>query len=104
MIARVVLLIIVLADGAFAGSDGFCPPAPPMATVSVGVKQPPSPSNSDEKYAGMVTLLTVISDTGHVCGTRVLRGIGKQVDKETQKVVRSGDSFPPRRMAIRCQW
>jgi periplasmic protein TonB len=87
MVVRIILLMIVLVTGAFALGDGFCPPTPSTASVP-SKKSQPTPPNPDDKYAGTVTLLTVISDTGHVCGTRVLRGVGKQIDKDTEKAVR----------------
>lgn len=40
-------------------------------------------------YGGTVTLLTVLSDKGYVCSTRVLRGVNKEMNKRAEEKVRA---------------
>ena len=49
------------------------------------------------KYAGTVTLLTVISDKGYVCSTRVLRGMDKQMNKKAEETVRQWHLTPAKK-------
>jgi len=93
-------LAVVLAIGPIcrAQDKGFCPPAPPLPNASTLKKVvPPPPPSPDMKYFGTVTLLTVISDTGDVCSTQVLRGISKDFDKKAETTVRLSHFDPARK-------
>ena len=46
------------------------------------------------KYAGTVTLLTVVSDKGYVYSTKVLRGMDKQLNKRAEETVRQWHLSP----------
>lgn len=49
------------------------------------------------KYAGTVTLLTVLSDKGYVCSTRVLQGIDQQMNKRAEDAVRQWHLTPAKK-------
>jgi hypothetical protein len=53
----------------------------------VPTQPPPSP---DVKFAGTVSLLTVISDKGYVCSVQLLHGFDKDADGKAEQSVRQG--------------
>ena len=81
-------LLVIGATICYAEDIGFCPTEPaPFARVPKPTVPAKAPS-PDLQYAGTITLLAVLSDTGHVCSTRVLKSFDKQLDKKAGEVVR----------------
>ena len=72
----------------FADDKGTCPPAPPAPAFDSAKKLAQgTPTNAQGQRIGTVTLLTVISDTGHVCSAQVIQGIEKKIDAGAVKAV-----------------
>ena len=62
------------------------PQSPKGGTAQSPVPQsPPSP---DAKFAGTVSLLTVVSDKGYVCRVQLIRGFDKPADTQAMRGVR----------------
>src|ERR1700690_877838 len=84
-------LAFVLAMTVCAPSEdkGNCPPAPPKPKgVPIGSGPSQSPPVPDAKFAGTVSLLTVISDKGYVCSVQLIRGFDKVADTQAIRAVR----------------
>jgi hypothetical protein len=101
MCKRLFALVIFVGMGTLAAAEskGVCPPMPPKpskvpATKTSAPQTPPSP---DEHYAGSVILMAVISDTGYVCDTQVIRGLDKESDKKAAQAVRQRHFEPARK-------
>jgi TonB family protein len=78
------LIAFCLCTVVSAEDKGFCPPAPPPNTVDAQKSEPTRPANatSDARFVGTVTLLTIISDKGHVCSVNVIRSVNKGLDRQ----------------------
>jgi TonB family protein len=93
-------LAFLLAMTACAASEdkGYCPPAPPkprgVLTESVPSQSPPVP---DAKFAGTVSLLTVISDKGYVCSVQLIRGFDKAANTQAMRAIRQWHFSPARK-------
>src|ERR1700674_5543348 len=93
-------LAFLLAMTVCAASEnkGYCPPTPPkpkgVPTESVPSQSPPVP---DAKFAGTVSLLTVISDKGYVCSVQLIRGFDKAADIQAMRAVRQWHFSPDRK-------
>ena len=89
--ALIILSAFGIASFASAQDRGNCIPTPdikpPIPTTRPGVWGPPTP---DAKYAGAVTLLVVISDTGYVCDAKVIAGSNEHIAKEAQGKMKGG--------------
>jgi TonB family protein len=83
------LIAFCLCTVVSAEDKGFCPPALPPNTVGIQKSGPTRPANAppDARLVGTVTLLTVISDKGHVCSVKVIRSVNKDLDRTARNSV-----------------
>ncbi len=94
----VTLLTLAVTIPAIAADKGTCPPMPP-ASATIPAKTsalPPSPS-PEATYVGAVLLMAVISDKGYVCDAKVIRGLGKEIDRKAIASVREWHFEPARK-------
>lgn len=86
-----------------AGDKGICPPGPApfwgWPTALTNATQ--APVRPYVQYAGTVSVVAVLSNTGHVCSTRVVRGFDEQINKQAEKAVRQWLFMPPTGFVIR---
>jgi TonB family protein len=86
-VPAIVALSVLACATCIAEDIGRCPSdIPPIASVPKSVA--PASPDPDKKYAGSVVVITVVSDTGYVCSTRVARGINKELNKKAEEAVR----------------
>lgn len=87
----IVLAVFGVASLASAQDRGNCIPIPdikpPIPTTRPEVWGPPTP---DARYAGTVTLLVVISDSGYVCDAKVIDGANENIANEAQEKMKGG--------------
>ncbi|HZR28080.1 MAG TPA: energy transducer TonB [Terriglobales bacterium] len=80
------------------GDDkGLCPPLPPKPSAVAGKSTLPVPPSPGMQYAGTVTLMAVISNTGYVCDAQVIRGLDKETNKKAVKTLRQWHLQPARK-------
>jgi TonB family protein len=92
------LVIIVLAAKVALGEDkGSCPPLPPPSAFPTPKKPAPPLDSPERTYVGTVTLIAVVSDTGYVCGAKVIRGIDKRIDADAISTLRKWHYDPIRK-------
>jgi len=86
-LASLLALFLATAIAAAAENKGHCPPNPPPP-ASVPKNTAPPPTSPDKTYVGTVTVFLVVSDTGHVCNAKVLRGVDQKTDAEALDTLR----------------
>jgi hypothetical protein len=93
----VMMVVLFVCSFCLAENKGFCPPLTPANIAPSKKASPPTSADPDKKYFGTVTLLTEVSDTGYVCSAHVIRGINKDLDKKTERMVKGWHFDPPRK-------
>jgi TonB family protein len=93
------LIVCCLAGIVIAEDKGFCPPSPPPNTVTIEKSEASRAANapSDARFVGIVTLLTVISDKGHVCSVTVIRSVDKDFDRQARNLILTWRFNPARK-------
>lgn len=87
--AILLVVVAVLAATAASGENkGNCPSLPPPSAIPAPKKPPPPPDSPEKTYVGTVTLIAVVSDTGYVCNSTVIRGIDKRIDADAISTLR----------------
>jgi Gram-negative bacterial TonB protein C-terminal len=60
---------------------GTCP-APDAPTAQISTRQVPAPPTASVHYAGTVTVLISLSDTGYLCDVSIVKGMEPALDRE----------------------
>lgn len=82
---------------AFASDEiGTCPPAT-GSLPSIPERAIPAPPTTDVHYAGTVTMVLSLSNTGYLCDIKVLKGISDALDKQAVYAIRQQLFQPIRR-------
>jgi hypothetical protein len=78
----------LLANPALATNEkGTCPPASgPL--VSIPQRETPEPPTTDVHYAGTVTMVLFLSNTGYLCDLKVVKGVSEVLDKQAVDAIR----------------
>jgi hypothetical protein len=86
-------LIILLAANACAQDKpvpakgkGTCP-APDAPTAQISTRQVPAPPIAGVHYAGTVTVLLSLSDTGYLCDVSIVKGMEPAINREARSAI-----------------
>lgn len=89
--SALIMLILSAAVPAFAdpaaNSNGVCPPAL-NASVTIPKRATPKPPGQAVHYVGTVTLSVALSNTGYICGVKVIKGIEPALDEQAVEAIR----------------